>query len=238
MKTLLKKIIKLIPIAFTKNQKYDRDTKKIIKKICTADSNCIDVGCHKGEILDWFIKFAPRGRHIGFEPIPEFYLALNGKYKNKATIYPIALSKIKGKTSFNYVKSNPAYSGIKKRQYVSHSEIIEEIQVEMDTLDNIIADNIDLIKINVEGGELNVLLGATNTIKKYQPVIIFEHGLGASEFYNTSPLDIYTFFASHNYRITTLQNWLSNDMYFSKQEFEDQFYKKLNYYFVAYSIPK
>ena len=37
-----------------------------------------------------------------------------------------------------------------------------------------ITDKIDLIKIDVEGHELNVLKGMEKTLKKFSPIIVFE----------------------------------------------------------------
>jgi len=49
------------------------------------------------------------------------------------------------------------------------------IEVETDTLDNIIKDNpVDLIKIDVEGAEVEVLEGAINIIKNQKPIIMME----------------------------------------------------------------
>src|ERR1044072_9878233 len=110
MKHVIKNIIKKIPIAFTKNQQYDKQTLNIIKKICRDDSNCIDVGAHKGEVLDQILRFAPKGTHFAFEPIPDMYNNLVAKYKSKPNckIYDIALSDKQGTSTFNYVISNPS----------------------------------------------------------------------------------------------------------------------------------
>lgn len=54
IKQSIKKGIKLLPVTFTKNQQYDRQTKAIIKAVCNSSGNCIDVGTHKGEIVDIF----------------------------------------------------------------------------------------------------------------------------------------------------------------------------------------
>jgi hypothetical protein len=44
MKELIKKWVKSIPIAFTRNQQYDQQTQKIIAKVCHSTTNFIDVG--------------------------------------------------------------------------------------------------------------------------------------------------------------------------------------------------
>jgi FkbM family methyltransferase len=237
MKALLKQIIKSLPIRFTKNQQYDYQSKKIIAAVCNANSNTIDVGCHKGEILDLLIQQAPQGHHYGFEPIPDLYINLKEKYTSKLIhISDIALSNEQKSTSFNYVKSNPAYSGLIKRQYDKPNEVDEQITVQCDLLDNLISENttIHFMKIDVEGGELLVLEGAQKTIARCKPYIIFEHGLGASEFYDSTPEKIFSFFETCGMKLSTMKMFLENKTPFTKAEFVEQYYKKLNYYFVAF----
>ncbi len=48
-----------------------------------------------------------------------------------------------------------------------------------------------LIKIDVEGAELKVFEGAIETISRYKPVIVFEHGKGGAVYYDTQPHHIY-----------------------------------------------
>lgn len=236
MKQLISRLIRYLPFNITKNQEYDRQTIQVIKRVCKPTSNCIDIGCHKGEILDIMLNYAPNGKHFGFEPIPDMYKKLTEKYTPKCTILPFALSETKGKTTFNYVISNPAYSGIRKRNYDKPNEKETLIEVETELLDNIIPANtkIDFIKIDVEGAELQVLKGAVNTLKNSKPIIIFEHGLGASDCYGTTPKDIFSLLTSVGYKISTMKKWLKNEKEFTLEELESEFNNKINYYFIAY----
>ena len=111
MKEKIKALLKKLPIAFTKNQRYDRQTVEVIRRICKRNSNCVDVGCHKGEMLEIILKYAPEGIHFGFEPLPGLFQNLQGKFPSNCKIYELGLSNKKGETSFNYVISNPSYSG-------------------------------------------------------------------------------------------------------------------------------
>jgi FkbM family methyltransferase len=232
----IKTMIKKLPIAFTVNQRYDRQTKKVIEAVCNAGSNCIDVGCHKGEILDIMLKNAPSGNHYAFEPIPLLYENLVKKYAQRnVLIHRLALSNETGKTSFNYVVSNPAYSGLKKRTYDRPNEKDERIDVDTAKLDDLIPPTlqIDLIKIDVEGAELQVLEGGIKTITRCKPVIIFEHGLGASEFYGSSPEKIFAFFENAGLRVSLMEKWLKGEESFNLESFSDQFYNRKNFVFIA-----
>jgi FkbM family methyltransferase len=239
MFSTIKSLIKKLPIAFTKNQQYDAQTVKILKKICRTDSNCIDVGCHKGEMLDLILKYAPRGQHYCFEPLPDLFEGLiQKKYPQNCHFFDTALSRESGSTSFNYVVSNPSYSGILRRRYDRPNEEDTTITVQTELLDNIIPQNmvIDFIKIDVEGAEMLVLEGAKNTIERCKPIVVFEHGLGASDVYGTTPRQIFTFFEKSNMHISLMRDWLSSNPPLSMQSFEEQFNHSKNYYFIAHPV--
>ncbi len=239
MKKTIKKLVKKIPIAFTKNQQYDRQTNRIIRTVCTATTNCIDIGAHKGEVLDTMLKYAPSGTHYAFEPIPFMYEALKEKYQHRhnCIISDIALSDQAGTSTFNLVISNPSYSGLVKRKYDRDNEEDTTIEVKTDLLDHIIppGHRVDLIKIDVEGGEYLVLKGAVDTIKKNKPVIIFEHGLGASDYYGSTPQQVYTLLDDCGLQISTLKNWLKKSGSLSLSQFESLYKTNSEYYFIAHS---
>lgn len=237
MKDFLKKILKALPFAFTKNQRYDRLTERVISKVCHAESNCADVGCHKGEILDLFLAAAPQGRHFGFEPIPLLFQNLKAKYADRANchFFDIALSNKQGTSSFNYVVSNPSYSGLLKRRYDRPNEEDTQITVRTEKLDDVWpADlRLDVLKIDVEGGEQMVLEGARETLIRWKPTVIFEHGLGASDIYGSTPEQVFALLESCGLHIYLLENFLVQGAPLDAAGFAKQFYGRCNYYFVA-----
>lgn len=240
MKEKLKKIARntfnTLGIDLTKNLKYDRLTKQVLKKVLKENSSSIDIGCHKGEMLEEILKYAPNGKHFAFEPIPDFYKNLLSVFKNKNIVFhDCALSKESGSTEFNYVVNAPAYSGLKQRSYKVQPEI-KKIPVKVEKLDDLIPanDKIDLIKIDVEGGEFDVLKGAAQTIKKSKPVVIFEFGLGASDFYQISPKAMFDLLNDElGLSVYTISDWLKNKAPLSIQEFTDCYQQKKEYYFIA-----
>ena len=239
LKTLIKQVLNFFHLDLTKNLKYDRLTKEIIKKYIQKSYTCVDVGCHKGEILNQISKYAPNGKHYAFEPIPYLFQNLTEQFKNTVTILPYALSNNNGKTTFQLVKNAPAYSGIRKRKYKIQNPDIEEIIVEKRTLDSFIPENevIDFIKIDVEGGEFDVLKGAVNLLKRCKPIVLFECGKGASDHYNTSPNDLFDFLNKEiDLKIYTLQSFIEEQKSLSKSEFEHHFETNNEYYFVAAHI--
>ncbi|MCX6190502.1 MAG: FkbM family methyltransferase [Bacteroidetes bacterium] len=238
LKDKTRKLLINLKIDLTKNLEYDRLTDDILKSVLKPGSNAIDVGCHKGEILDLFIKYAPQGTHAAFEPLPAFYQDLVTKYKNNknVSLYNLALSKSSGETDFTFVKSNPAYSGLQEREYDNEKEVLEIIKVQMALLDDIIAEDqrIDLIKIDVEGAEYRVLEGGIKTIKRCMPLIIFEHGRGASDYYGILPKEMYELLhLEYGYQIYTLKGFMAQKPPLTFEEFNNKFFRMQEYYFVA-----
>jgi FkbM family methyltransferase len=237
IKDFIKRLIKLSPIPLSKNHRYDLLTQKIIKTL-NPNSNCIDVGCHKGEILDLFVASAPWGHHYAFEPLPSQFSKLKAKYgrlKN-VSLFQSAVCDQTGTTTFNHVLTNPSYSGIKKRDYDKHGEKDTLITVDTSTLDETIGGDtkIDMIKIDVEGAELLVLNGAKELIEKNKPIIIFEFGAGASNHYGTTPELIFDFFDHRQMKIYTLQSFCRSKVALNKSQLNDHFTQNTEYYFVAH----
>jgi hypothetical protein len=103
-----------------------------------------------------------------------------------------ALSNFEGSSSFLHVRNMPAYSGFRIRSYPTKPDI-ETVTVHTERLDHSLpAEYVPtLIKVDVEGAELLVLEGAIETLRRYQPTVIFEHGKGSAEFYGTTPSAIF-----------------------------------------------
>lgn len=221
------------------NRLYDMQTIEVMKQVLKNNSNCIDVGCHQGSILREILRLAPKGTHFVFEPLPEMYKGLLESFGkiHYLHIYDYALSDVKGVTSFQHVVSNPGYSGFRKRRYDRPNEQIQEISVKTALLDNLIPKNIPIhfIKVDVEGAELQVFRGAKETIKKCRPVIVFEHGLGAADYYGTIPEHLFDLLAIQcGLRMFLMSDWLqsSGRDSLSREEFCEHFYSG-NYYFMA-----
>lgn len=239
LKDFIKQILKLSPIPLTRNHRYDILTRKIISQL-PSDSNCVDIGCYIGEILELMLKAAPDGKHFGIEPVPNQYDILVRKFKGaqNCTILNVAASDESGFADFNYVTSNPPYSGLKKREYDNEGEEDTTIQVRTELLDNLIPENlpVNLIKIDVEGAEMQVLRGASRIIQRDKPIVIFEHGLGASDYYGTTPEMIYAYFEDKGMQIFNLKAFLHKNNPLDLKEFHRQYHERVNYYFVAASI--
>lgn len=206
-------------------------------KVLKSQSNCIDIGGFKGEIMSEILKFSPRGRHFIFEPIPDLFKNIQAKFKplDNVTVVNLAVSDQKGTSTFKFVPDFPAYSGLKKRDYPDNNAEVKEIEVKTNRLEDVIPSDIkiDFIKIDVEGAEYLVLSGAKKILQQSKPVVIFEYGLGASEFYGTDPDMMFSYFEDAAYGIFLLEDFMKNKPPLQRDNFSKQYHDKLNYYFVA-----
>lgn len=175
--------------------KHDRheheNLRKLLESVLQEDSNCIDIGTYRGRILAEILCVAPRGKHIAYEPLPHIYTYLVEHFPS-VDVRQAAVSNEVGETSFTYVKHMPAESGFRERSYAGQRQI-EKLIVRTEMLDRCLPSGYvpALIKVDVEGAERQVFEGAIETISKYKPVIIFEHGKGGAAHYNTQPYHIY-----------------------------------------------
>ncbi len=235
IKAFLRPLAKISPIPLTKGQRIDHLSRRIIRQYCQPTSNCIDVGAHKGEILDLIIESSPEGQHFAFEPLPHLYQGLKKKYGKSIQLFDCALSDETGMSTFHYVITNPAYSGIKKRRYDRKHEEVREIQVELKRMDDCVPEStpIDFIKIDVEGAELHTLRGAERILSSNQPLLLFEHGLGGADSYQYGAKELWQFLSGHNYAIHTLKGYLKNQDPLTLPEMIAHFEKGDEFYFVG-----
>jgi FkbM family methyltransferase len=217
---------------------YDQHTVLIMKMVLSRDSCCVDVGAHVGSVLEEIINISPGGKHIAFEPIPYLFeeLKSNEVFRN-VSFYDFALSDEVGDATFFWVKNDPAYSGLKERRYDFPDPEIQKITVRKARLDDLIPSNqrINLIKIDVEGGELPVLQGAKRIITENKPYIIFESGKGASDRYGTNGASLYEFLVEQCcLEINTLDGFLLGRVGLAKKNLIDIFDETERYYFIAH----
>lgn len=235
IKSLLREVLLFLRLDITKNLAYDRMSRKLIRNCVRPSDHCVDVGAHKGEFLSYFTRLAPQGKHLAFEPIPQFYNSLKKHWRNRVQIFPYALSDRKGKSEFQWVKNAPAYSGLKRRKYAISKPEIETIEIETRCLDDFLDKNRPLrfIKIDVEGAEFLVLKGAKEILKKNRPFILFEFGLGASDYYQNTPQELFQFFDSLDYALFNLKDAFQAEKALDLKTFENQYEKNSEYYFWA-----
>jgi FkbM family methyltransferase len=169
-----------------------------------ADAHVIDVGANRGSVLADLVLLTPDGRQMAFEPIPSLASTLGAAFPG-VEVEELALSDRAGTSTFAHVVSADGYSGLRRRT-LPQGAVVEEISVRTARLDDVLADDFvpALVKIDVEGAELQVLRGARETLARHRPAVIFEHGQGAADAYGTTSGEVWDLFADCGQRIFDL----------------------------------
>lgn len=154
---------------------YEKDTTVLFKKRIKPGMVIVDIGAHIGYYSRIFSKLTKRnGAVYAFEPEPDNYKLLEfnlRKFKN-VKIFNEALSDKIGLINF-YQSNNTGCHSI-----VTQNSIKDTINVPTETLDEFAKKNkiqkIDLIKIDVEGGEPIVFAGCKNTFQQNSLMVVME----------------------------------------------------------------
>jgi FkbM family methyltransferase len=218
--------------------RYDAELSEVIARALKADSTCIDIGAHKGLVLDVCIRHAPQGTFHAFEPLPYLARLLRRKYGGNphVNVYELALSDAMGTTTFYINKTSMGCSGLSAPPASdSGSAEIETCTVRLARLDDLLPEaRPDMVKIDVEGAELGVLRGGVKLLARSRPVVVFEHGLGGADRFGTIPEDVFDLFAGLDLKVSLMERYLANEPSLSRSDFCNEFYNHLNYCFIAY----
>ena len=155
----------------------ENDQRERLLGLAQRGMTVIDVGANIGDtLLSIGQRVGPQGKVIGFEANPETLkkcqanIALNAM--TQVGVEGVALGAAAGVLGFGRAASGN--SGADRFMPGGGGAIT----VPLITLDSYVSeavlDHIDLIKIDVEGFEMNVLRGADATLAKFRPVLFLE----------------------------------------------------------------
>lgn len=170
----------------------------------------LDIGSNIGYYSLLAVKSNSNIKAYAFEPAkrPKHYLKTNIKlnhFENNIAHENIALSNVSGKIDFyevgnikyKYLEHNLAGEGNAGTKTTSRNFIKNTVNSK--TLNQFFEDNkiknIDLIKIDTEGTEIDILISGLDRIKKFQPIIICEI------LFNNIESELDDFFNSLDYQV-------------------------------------
>lgn len=144
---------------------FDRDLFKKCMPYFGKPPVIFDVGAHQGHYTKFVLETIPGADCYLFEPNNELFVRLC-QYKN---VFPLAVSDTTGPKIFHVCpKTNDELSSLYKRQVYEQTGI-EDIIVQSVALDLFCMDlkinEIDYLKVDVEGAELDVLNGCPSMMR-------------------------------------------------------------------------
>jgi FkbM family methyltransferase len=247
MKRHLKSLLKYFGYQIKKVPRYSNSFDRIYSEFLKKESPVIfDIGSHRGESIDRFLRLFPDSRIYGFEPNAENYKTLSFAYgkRDHIVIENFGVGSKNEKLEFHSFKKTDTssflnivedsiWTQVRKEQLgIQKEESFQKdsYEVEIISIDDYFRKNrlqhIELLKIDTQGFELEVLKGCSylleNQLIDFIELEIIVHGPYTRDL---RFLDIEGFFSNYNYKLYGIlqgSNYFDNpilqfDLLFTRQ---------------------
>ena len=166
---------------FPVTEEYPFDVEaKLLRSVVVESSVMLDIGANAGIYSTIMEDIVGSENLYIFEPLPHLYRYLRKRFEN-AHVFDLALSDKEGVRNIRV----PFIDGTRvdaRATFNSHTESnqtgTEELAVQLLSLDSFAKTanlkSIELVKIDVEGHELEVINGGVETITRFKPLILIE----------------------------------------------------------------
>jgi FkbM family methyltransferase len=143
--------------------------------------NVVDVGANVGQWSSMLLDCIEPKNLIIIEPMPDAFATLQKKFGNdrRVQLHNAAVGEREGVETLRITRDTTGASLLQPRQEMravigSNWTIISEVEVKMTTLDRLLVDldEISLLKIDVQGYEKSVLVGARQSLAKTKFALI------------------------------------------------------------------
>jgi FkbM family methyltransferase len=150
---------------------YEPKTIDYIKSLNLEKCTILDVGANIGNHTHAINKFTKDCYVISIEPFEKNLEILKLNHNNGHILNWFADNDINAYNEIEF-KISPIW-GKNNLGYIKQTN--EGQTVNVNCIDSIFLENLALIKLDIEGNELNALKGALHTIGVFKPIIIAEH---------------------------------------------------------------
>jgi FkbM family methyltransferase len=154
------------------------------KALLPGDACVLDVGSNVGLTAIAFDQFVPEGRIFAFEPSPRNYECLRKNLAENDCGRVEAINKAVGRESGEVTFFDTRLFGAGSFAVRDNAQIAvkhhaeDRTKVPCVSVDDFVArrgiGRVDLIKVDVEGFEIEVLEGAEKTLAAHEPIVILE----------------------------------------------------------------
>ncbi|WPU98339.1 FkbM family methyltransferase [Mucilaginibacter sp. cycad4] len=215
-----------------------------------------DIGSCEGEDAIRYSRLFPNARIFAFEPLPKNQQLIldniSQYHASNVRLFEMALSKTEGMQDFHVSSGHPSDTnppdnwdfGNKSSSLLAPQEVLDavkwlkfdnKIEVYTNTLQNIITGNqvntIDFVHMDVQGAELDVLIGAGDCIQNIKLIWL---EVAETSLYRNQPLrkDIEDFMSAHSFKLlkTQLENGVGDQLYMNTHYFTEHAFLGLTKY--------
>jgi FkbM family methyltransferase len=147
------------------------------------DALVVDVGANEGTFVQAVLNVAPRAQILAVEPTPEPLGLLRGRFGSHpgVTIVPKALTAEEGTARMHVTPVHTGSSLLTPRPEtgtlydtdLTAWSTAQEVEVPTTRLDTLVGDrDVALVKIDVQGGELGVLAGGEQSLRRTRALLV------------------------------------------------------------------
>jgi FkbM family methyltransferase len=194
---------------------YDPNLHALIERYVQPQMVCFDIGANLGDMaLHMARRVRPGGRIFAFEPVPPIFQRLKTNIEHNSmadTVIPIeaALSDLCGTAEIYSPDAGQRNQGIGSLVHAS-AEVADRYQVRTTTLDEFVAEHqlsrVDVLKIDIQGGEIRMLTGGDQTLRRFSPDLFIEVWSDDLRAAGYNSRDLCQLIAGHGYRLFAVKN--------------------------------
>jgi len=189
---------------------YERSEFDIWQRLVPSTASIADIGANIGWYsLHWATR-SPNARIFSFEPVPSTFKAFHKNIvRNDLSNIRAEQLGMSDKIGAMELFVDPSIAGAASAHPSVYESTSIALTVQMTTLDNyasIHGLHFDAIKIDVEGGELAVLKGATKVLSRDRPILFVEMLRRHARAFGYHPNDILSFTRLFGYKCYCIED--------------------------------
>lgn len=167
----------------------------------------IDVGAHHGMHSCRFLRYLRPAHLVLVEPIPQMAEGLRREFRSRpqVEVREVALGAEARRTAFVVNDRSPGESGLLPRRYNLAEARTRSIEVTVERLDDWdLPFKVDFVKVDVEGGEVDVLHGGRDFLARNRCIVSVEYGEAGYSAYGCDAMTLHELAVENGYRIADL----------------------------------
>lgn len=178
----------------------------------------LDIGAHHGWFFHCWQDWCPAANVIAFEPFAESFKAMNALYgaDSRVKLIRAGVGSVAGNMGLNVLNESkvsnsflrPAAQAWYDIAY-KHGEVFREL-VSVTTIDQVFEqeslDSVYLMKVDVQGYEIEVLRGAERSLPKIDHIFVES---GIQRLYEGAPRfnDVFEYLTARDFHLMSMRSW-------------------------------
>lgn len=157
---------------------YDYAVCEVLLRLADPGEMALDVGANIGHMTSALSHaVGERGKVIAFEPHPVVFERLQRNAGLNVELHQVALSSENGTA----ILSNDFHEANQGSASIARSDSGDRHEVATARLDSLVTKDVGVMKLDVEGHELEVLAGAEGLLGRIRDIVFEEHGQPPTE---------------------------------------------------------